>query len=80
MKVKKYSEMIKNQNKDKENNIKKKSKIKNELNEQMQKNHFKTKEIPVHIHYTDYSLWKWQKNSNSIKLWLQMIYQKIFFR
>ena len=52
----------------------------NELNEQMQKNHFKTKEIPVHIRYTDYSLWKWQKNSNSIKLWLQMIYQKIFFR
>ena len=52
----------------------------NELNEQMQNNHFKTKEIPVHIHYTDYSLWKWQKNSNSIKLWLQMIYQKIFFR
>lgn len=52
----------------------------NELNEQMQKNHFRTKEIPVHIRYTDYSLWKWQKNSNSIKLWLQMIYQKIFFR
>ena len=35
LKVKKYSEMIKNQNKDKENNIKKKSKIKNELNEQL---------------------------------------------
>lgn len=52
----------------------------NELNEQMQKNHFKTKEIPVHIRYTDYSLKKGQKNSNSIKLWLQMIYQKIFFR
>ena len=52
----------------------------NELNEQMQKNHLRTKEIPVHISYTDYSLWKWQKNSNSIKLWLQMIYQKIFFR
>lgn len=52
----------------------------NELNEQMQKNKFKTKEVPVHIRYTDYSLWKWQKNSNSIKLWLQMIYQKIFFR
>ena len=52
----------------------------NELNEQMQKNKFRTKEIPVHIRYTDYSLWKWQKNSNSIKLWLEMIYQKIFFR
>ena len=52
----------------------------NELNEQIQKNRLRTKEIPVHIRYTDYSLWKWQKNSNSIKLWLQMIYQKIFFR
>lgn len=52
----------------------------NELNEQIQKNKLKTREIPVHIRYTDYSLWKWQKNSNSIKLWLQMIYQKIFFR
>ena len=52
----------------------------NELNEQLQKNHIKTKEVPVHIRYTDYSLWKGQKNSNSIKLWLQMIYQKIFFR
>ena len=35
MKVKKYSEMIKNHNKDKENNLKKKSKIKNELNDQL---------------------------------------------
>ena len=52
----------------------------NELNEQMQKNKFRTKEIPVHIRYTEYSLWKGQKNSNSIKLWLEMIYQKIFFR
>ena len=52
----------------------------NELNEQLQKNNIKIKEIPVHISYTDYSIWKWQKNSNSIKLWLQMIYQKIFFR
>ena len=52
----------------------------NELNEQLQKNNIKIKEIPVHINYTDYSIWKWQKNSNSIKLWLQMIYQKIFFR
>jgi len=52
----------------------------NELNEQLQKNNIKIKEIPVHISYTNYSIWKWQKNSNSIKLWLQMIYQKIFFR
>jgi hypothetical protein len=37
-------------------------------------------EIPVHIRYTEYSLGKWQKNSNSLKLWLEMIYKKIFFR
>ena len=35
MKVKKYSEMIKNQNKEKENNFKKKFKLKNELNDQL---------------------------------------------
>ena len=35
LKVKRYSEMIKNHNKDKENQIKNKSKIKNELNEQL---------------------------------------------
>ena len=35
LKVKKYSEMIKNHNKDKENNFKNKFKIKNELNEQL---------------------------------------------
>ena len=35
LKVKKYSEMIKNHNKDKENQIKNKGKIKNELNEQL---------------------------------------------
>ena len=52
----------------------------NELNDQIKKNHFKIKEIPVHIRYTQYSLRKWQKNYNSIKIWLQMIYQKIFFR
>lgn len=52
----------------------------NELNEQIK--HFKLKyeEVPVHIRYTDYSLGKWQKNSNSIKLWMEMIYRKIFFR
>lgn len=52
----------------------------NELNDQLKRNHIITKEIPVHIRYTDYSLNKWQKNSNSIKLGFEMIYQKIFFR
>ena len=52
----------------------------NEVNEQIKKHKMKYKEIPVHIRYTNYSLWKWQKNSNSIKLAMEMIYKKIFFR
>jgi len=52
----------------------------NELNEQIKKFKLKYEEVPVHIRYTDYSLGKWQKNSNSIKLWMEMIYRKIFFR
>lgn len=52
----------------------------NEVNEQIKKHKMKYKEIPVHIRYTDYSLKKGQKNSNSIKLAFEMIYKKIFFR
>lgn len=52
----------------------------NELNEQIKKYKMKYEEVPVNIHYTDYSLGKWQKNSNSIKLAMEMIYKKIFFR
>ena len=52
----------------------------NELNEQIKRNRFTYEEVPVHIRYTDYSLDKWQKNSNSLKLAAEMIYKKIFFR
>jgi len=52
----------------------------NELNEQIKKHKIKYKEIPVHIRYTEHSLRKWQKNSNSIKLAVEMIHKKIFFR
>ncbi len=52
----------------------------NEVNEQLKKNKIKYKELPVHIRYTDYSLTKWQKNSNSLKLAAEMIYKLIFFR
>lgn len=34
------------------------------------------KEIPVNIKYTQYSLAKWQKNSNAIKIVLRMIWNK----
>ncbi len=52
----------------------------NELNEQIKRYHMKYVEIPVHIRYTDYSIQKWQKNSNSLKLAAEMIYKKIFYR
>ncbi len=52
----------------------------NELNEQIKKHKIKYKEIPVHIRYTEHSLRKWQKNSNSLTLAVEMIYKKIFFR
>ena len=52
----------------------------NEVNEQIKRHHMKYREIPVHIRYTDYSLKKGQKNSNSLKLAMEMIYKKIFFR
>ncbi len=52
----------------------------NELNEQIKRYHMKYVEIPVHIRYTDYSLTKGQKNSNSLKLASEMIYKKLFFR
>ncbi len=54
----------------------------NEFNEQIRKHKLKFKEVPVHIRYTNHSMNKWhsQKNSNSIKLAVEMIYKKIFFR
>lgn len=52
----------------------------NEVNEQIKRYHMKYREIPVHIRYTDYSLTKWQKNSNSLRLAGEMIYKKIFFK
>ena len=51
----------------------------NEINEQIALHWLKFIEVPVNIRYTDYSLWKWQKNSNSWKLWFKMIYEKFFW-
>lgn len=50
----------------------------NEINEQIKQLNLKMIEFPVHIRYTDYSLGKWQKNSNSIKLGLEMLRKKFF--
>jgi hypothetical protein len=52
----------------------------NEINEQIHQLGLKFKEVPVHITYTDYSLGKGQKNSNSIKLGIEMLYQKFIFK
>ena len=52
----------------------------NELNEQIKRHHMKYREVPVHIRYTEYTLKKWQKNSNSLKLAAEMIYKKTFYR
>ncbi|PJA47858.1 MAG: hypothetical protein CO170_04570 [candidate division SR1 bacterium CG_4_9_14_3_um_filter_40_9] len=54
----------------------------NELQEQIKKNKLSFHEVPVHIVYTEYSMTKAhrQKNSNSLKLAIEMIYKKIFFR
>lgn len=52
----------------------------NEINEQISKHKIKYQEIPINVKYTEHSLQKGQKNSNSIRIWLEMIYKKLFFR
>ena len=50
----------------------------NEFNEQIWRHKLSFVEVPVHIRYTEYSLSKGQKNSNSIKLGFEMLYKKFF--
>lgn len=52
----------------------------NEINEQIKQYKLTYVEVPVHVIYSDYSLQKGQKNTNSIRIGLEMIYRKIFFR
>lgn len=51
-----------------------------ELLEEIHRLWLKYKEIPVNIRYTDYSLNKWQKNWNAIKIVLGLIYNKFFYK
>lgn len=51
-----------------------------ELLDEIKRLDLKYKEVPVRIVYTDYSVAKWQKNSNAIKILLEMIYKKFFFK
>ena len=48
----------------------------NEFNEQIGTYKLSFVEVPVYIRYTEYSLSKGQKNSNSIKLGFEMLYKK----
>jgi hypothetical protein len=41
-------------------------------------NKIKYAEAPVNIKYTDYSLSKWQSNSNAINIALKVIWNKFF--
>lgn len=49
-----------------------------ELIEQIMKQKIPHAEIPVHIHYSQYSLAKWQKSSNAIFIALHTIWSKFF--
>ena len=51
-----------------------------ELLENIQRQNIPHEEVPVHIKYTEYSLQKWQKNGNAIKILGELIYKKLFFR
>lgn len=37
-------------------------------------------EVPVSITYTDYSLSKWQQNSNAIKIFLNLVWRRRFYK
>lgn len=49
-----------------------------EMIEKIMKHNIPYGEVPVHIEYTDYSLWKWQKSSNAIFIALHTIWSKFF--
>jgi len=51
-----------------------------ELLEETKRLWYKIVEVPVNIIYTDYSLSKWQKNLNAIKILLELIYKKLFYK
>ena len=49
-----------------------------ELIEEVHKARMRYAEVPVNIHYDDYSLGKWQKNSNALNIVWRMIWKKFF--
>lgn len=51
-----------------------------EIIEEIKNNKLKYTQVPVNIKYTEYSLSKGQKNSNAIRILLEIIYKKFFFK
>ena len=51
-----------------------------ELLEEARRLGFKIVEVPVRINYTPYSLKKGQKNANALRILLELIYKKFFYR
>ena len=49
-----------------------------ELIEQVRIHQLKWREVPVNIHYDEYSLGKWQKSSNALNIAIRMIWKKFF--
>jgi hypothetical protein len=52
----------------------------NELNDEIRQKKLSFVELPVNIRYTDYSLWRWQRSSNAIKILIELLYRKLFYR
>ncbi|EKD66182.1 MAG: Glycosyltransferases involved in cell wall biogenesis [uncultured bacterium (gcode 4)] len=51
-----------------------------ELIEEINRLKAKYKEVPVNIKYSQYSLSKWQKNSNAFKILFELLYKKFFYK
>ncbi len=52
----------------------------NELNDEIRQKKLSFVELPVNIRYTDYSLWRGQRSSNAIKILIELLYRKLFYR
>ena len=49
-----------------------------ELIDQIGKNKFRFKEVPVNIHYDEYTLGKWQRMGGPLRVAMRMIFNKFF--
>jgi hypothetical protein len=49
-----------------------------ELIDELYQHWFRIREVPVNIHYDEYTLAKWQRYGGALRIMLRMIYKKIF--